>query len=124
MKLRNALLIVTLVMIPGSVWAYGDNGGFPDGCKAKFSNYMPAAGAEVAAQSDFSFFASGETTPNTIKATIRGQSIAVTVTPKNQGFQVTGTLPDTLKGFAKIRISGKGPAQCESSGGWLVKVTE
>lgn len=125
MKFRNTLLIVTLVMIPGSVWAYGDSsGGGTEGCRAKFSKYMPAAGAEVAAKSDFSFFASGETNPTTIKATIRGQSIPVTVTPKNQGFQVTGILPDTLKGFAKINITAKGPAQCESSDGWLVKVAE
>jgi len=125
-KLRNTLLIVTLVMIPGSVWAYGDSsGGDTEGCKVKFSKYMPANNAEVAAKSDFSFFASGETNPSSIKVTIKGQPIPVTVTPKNQGFQVAGILPDTLKGtFAKINIAAKGPGQCESSDGWLVKVTE
>jgi hypothetical protein len=126
MKLRNTLLIVTLVMIPGSVWAYGDSGsGGTEGCKAKFSKHTPANNAEVAAKSDFSFFASGETNPNSITVTIKGQSVPITVTPKNQGFQVTGILPDTLKGtFAKINIAAKGPGQCEASDGWLVKVTE
>ena len=100
MKLRNTLLIATLVMIPGSVWAYGDSsgGGGIEGCRVKFSKYLPASSAEVAAKSDFSFFVSGETNPNSIKVTIKGQSVPVTVTPKNQGFQVTGVLPDTLKG--------------------------
>ena len=126
MKFRNALLIVTLVMIPGSVWAYGDSrGGGNEGCKVKFSKHMPAHGAEVAAKSDFSVFVSGETNPNSIKVTIKGQSVPVTVTPKNQGFQVAGILPDTLKGaFAKINIAAKGPSQCDASDGWLVKVTE
>ena len=126
MKLRNALLIATLVMIPGSVWAYGDSsGGGTEGCKVKFSKYMPASSAEVAAKSDFSFFVSGETNPNTIKVTIKGQSVPVTVTPKKDGFQVTGKLPDSLKGaFAKINIEARGANQCEGSAGWLVKVTE
>ena len=126
MKLRNALLIVTVVMIPGSVLAYGDSsGGGTEGCRVKFSKYLPASSAEVAAKSDFSFFASGETNPNSITVTIKGQSVPVTVTPKNQGFQVTGVLPDTVKGtFAKIKIAAKGPGQCEASEGWLVKVTE
>jgi hypothetical protein len=126
MKLRNTLLIVTLVMIPGSVWAYGDgSSGGTEGCKANFSKFMPANNAEVAAKNDFSFFASGETNPSSITVKIKGQSIPVTVTPKNEGFQVTGILPDTLKGtFAKINIAAKGPGQCEASGGWLVKVTE
>jgi hypothetical protein len=126
MKLRNTLLIATLVMIPGSVWAYGDSsGGGTEGCKVNFSKYMPANGAEVAPKSDFSVFASGETNPNSIRVTIKGESIPVTVTPKNQGFQVAGILPDTLRGtFAKINITAKGPGQCEASYGWLVKVTE
>jgi hypothetical protein len=126
MKFRNTLLIAMLVMIPGSVWAYGDSsGGGTEGCKVKFSKHMPANGAEVAEKSDFSVFVSGETNPHSIKVTIKGQSVPVTVTPKNQGFQVAGMLPDTLKGtFAKINITAKGPNQCESSDGWLVKVTE
>lgn len=125
MKLRNTLLIVTLMMIPGSVWAYGDSsGGGTEGCKVKFSKFMPASNAEVAAKSNFSFFASGEANPNSITVTIKGQSVPVTVTPKNQGFQVAGILPVTLKGsFAKINIAAKGPGQCDASDGWLVKVT-
>jgi hypothetical protein len=47
------------------------------------------------------------------------------VTPKKDGFQVTGKLPDSLKGaFAKINIEARGANQCEGSAGWLVKVTK
>ena len=126
MKLQNILWVAILLIIPGMVWAYGDGGTSSTvACMANFSKFTPANNTEVAAKSDFSFFASSETNPNSIKVTIKGQSVPVTVTTKNGGFQVTGILPDTIKGtFAKISITAKGPNQCEGSGGWLVKVTE
>ena len=126
MKFRNILWIAILLIIPGTVWAYGEGGSSSTiACTAKFSKFTPANNTEVAAKSDFSFFASAETNPKSIKVAIKGQSIPVTVTPKNEGFQVTGVLPDAIKGtYAKINITAKGPNQCEGSDGWLVKVTE
>ena len=126
MKLLHILLIVIFVTIHGNVWAYGDSSSSSTGdCKANFSKFSPANNAVVASPSNFSFFASAETSPKSITVTIKGQSIPVTVTPKNEGFQVTGVLPDTLKGtYARISITAKGPGQCEASGGWLVKVSE
>jgi len=111
----------------GNAWAYGDSGGSSgstDACNTvKFSAFTPGNNAEVAAKSAFSFFASEATYPKSIAVTIKGQSIPITVTPKNKGFQVTGMLPDTLKGtFARINITAKGPNQCDSSDGWLLKV--
>ena len=126
MKLQNVLWVAILLIIPGTVWAYSDGGVMPAvSCMAKFSKFTPANNTEVAAKSAFSFFASASTSPNSIKVAIKGQSIPVTVTPKNEGFQVSGKLPDTIKGtYAKIAIIAKGPNQCEASGGWLVKVTQ
>ena len=126
MKLQNVLWVAILLIIPGTVWAYGDGGGSSTvACTAKFSKFTPANNSEVAAKSDFSFFASAATSPNSIKVTIKGLSVPVTVTPKNEGFQVTGKLPDTIKGtFAKINIDARGVNQCEGSDGWLVKVTQ
>ena len=126
MKLQNALWVAILLIIPGTVWAYGDGGSSSTvECMTKFSKFTPANNSEVAAKSDFSFFASAGTSPNSIKVAIKGLSVPVTVTPKNEGFQVTGKLPDTIKGtFAKISITAKGPNQCEASDGWLVKVTQ
>ena len=78
---------------------------------------------EVAPKSAFSFFASAGTKPKSITVMIKGQSVPITVTPKNNGFQVTGMLPGTLKGtFARINITAKGPNRCELNDGWLLKV--
>jgi hypothetical protein len=126
MKLQNMLWIAIVLIIPGTVWAYGEGGGTTTAaCMAKFSKFTPPNNAEVAPRSEFSFIASAATSPNSIKVTIKNLAVPVTVTQKNDGFQVTGRLPDTIKGtFAKISIMAKGPNQCEGSDGWLVKVTE
>jgi len=126
MKLQNILWIALVLIIPANVWAYGDSGTDTGICnKLKFSDFTPVNSAEVAPHAAFSFFASGAAYPNSIKVTIKGQSVPVTVTPKGEGFKVTGKLPDTVKGaFTKIKIDARGVNQCEVSGGWLVKVTE
>ncbi len=126
MKLQNVLWVAILLILPGTVRAYSDGGVMPAvTCMAKFSKFTPANNSEAAAKSEFSFVASAATSPNSIKVTIKGLSVPVTVTPKNEGFQVTGKLPDAIKAtYAKISITAKGPNQCEGSGGWLVKVTE
>jgi len=127
MKLQNILWVALVLIIPGNVWAYGDgsSGGTGFCQKMSFSEFNPVNTAEVAPQSAFSFFASGATYPKSIKVTIKGESVPVTVTPKRDGFAVTGKLPDSLKGgtFAKIHIEAKGANQCEHTGAWLVKVT-
>ncbi len=126
MKLQTILWMAIVLIIPGSVWAYGDSGTGTGICKkVNFSEFEPVNNSEVAPQSAFSFYASGATYPNSIKVTIRGQSVPLTVTPKKDGFKVAGVLPDTVKGaFAKINIDARGVNQCEVSDGWLVKVTE
>jgi len=129
MKLQNILLIAAVLIIPANVWAYGDSNASGSGTgvckKVNFSEFSPINNAEVAPQSDFSFYASGATYPNSIKVTIKGQSVPVTVVEKQGGFKVSGKLPDSVRGaFAKINIDARGVNQCEVSDGWLVKVTE
>ena len=129
MKLQNILWVAIVLIIPANVWAYGEAGGSGPGtgvCKQlNFSDFTPGNNSEVAPQSAFSFVASGMAYPNSIKVTIKGQSVPLTVTPKGEGFKVTGNLPHTLKGaYAKINIDARGFNQCEVSDGWLVKVTE
>ena len=129
MKLQNIVLIAAVLVIPANVWAYGDNdaGGSGTGIckKVNFSEFKPINNAEVAPRSEFSFYASESTFPNSIKVTIKGKSIPLTVVQKQSGFKVSGKLPDSVKGtFAKINIDAKGIAQCEVSDGWLVKITE
>ena len=125
MKLRNVLWIAVALMVPGTAWAYGEGGGGSGliACTAKFSKFTPANNTEVAPKSEFSFFASSSTNPNSIRVIIKDHLVPVTVTTKHDGLLVTGKLPDAVKGtFAKINIAAKGPNQCDASGGWLVKV--
>ena len=129
MKLKNMLWLAAVLMIPANVWAYGDSAGSGSGTgickKVNFSEFSPINNAEVAPQSAFSFYASESTFPNSIKVIIKGQSVPVTVVEKQNGYKVSGKLPDTLRGaFAKINIEARGIAQCEVTDGWLVKVTE
>ena len=129
MKLQNIMWIAAVLVIPANVWAYGDNSASGSGSgmckKVNFSEFSPINNAEVAPHSDFSFYASPATYPKSIRVTIKGQSVPVTVVQKQSGFKVTGKLPDSLKGtFAKINIEARGAAQCEVSDGWLVKITQ
>jgi len=128
MKLHKILLMAVVLIVPASAWAYGE-GGRSDGsgicAKVKFSEFLPVNNSEVAPQSGFSFYASEYTVPKSIKVTIKGQSIPVTVVEKQSGYKVSGKLPDTVRGaYAKINIEARGIAQCEVTDGWLVKVTQ
>jgi hypothetical protein len=124
MKLQNMLWVAIALIIPGTAWAYGDiSSSNLIACTAKFSRFSPPNNTEVAQKSEFSFFASTPTNPATIRVTIKEQLVPITVTAKHDGLQVTGKLPASLKGtYAKINLSGKGPNQCDATGGWLVKV--
>jgi hypothetical protein len=129
MKLQNIMLIAAVLVIPANVWAYGDNSASGSGSgmckKVNFSEFSPINNSEAAPRSEFSFYASESTFPKSIRVTIKGQSVPVTVVQKQSGFKVTGKLPDSLKGtFAKINIDARGAAQCEVSDGWLVKITQ
>jgi hypothetical protein len=111
----------------GDVWAYdapkGGSGASDICTKVKFSEFTPPHNSEVPAKSAFSFFATEATHPKTFKVTVKGLSVPVTVTPKPQGYLVSGKLPDSVKGtFARINITAKGLNQCDASDGWLIKI--
>ena len=126
MKSYNPLWILMLMVATSNVWAYGSSSSSKKACnKPRFSEFAPANNAEVAPKSAFSFTASGNTKPESIIVTIKDQPISVTVTPKNQGFQVKGSLPDVLTaGFARISITADGPNKCKGSDGWLINIIE
>ncbi len=127
MKQYNGLWFVLLMVFSGYSWAYGSSGGSPKACaKPEFSNFMPAENANVAAGSTFSFSASANTFPNTIKVTVKGMPTTLKVTPKNEGgFLVTGTVPASLSNvYARISIAADGQNNCKGEGGWLVKIAD
>jgi hypothetical protein len=122
----QSLVILLLMAVSGSVLAYG---GSPQSStractKPKFSQFTPADKSEVSAGSNFSFMASSQTNPDSIGVTIKDQHIAIDINSKGAtGFEVTGKIPETLKGsYARINITGDGPNGCKGSGGWLLQV--
>lgn len=128
MKNINCLWVIVLMLATGTCWAYGGGSSSSKACeKPKFSNFVPAENAEIAAGSAFSFTASKNTYPTTIKVSVKEQAATdVKVDKKNDGtFAVSGKLPATLKGgFARIAISADAQSNCKGAGGWLVKVAE
>ena len=116
------------MLVTCASWAYGGGGGSSTkACaKPKFTDFAPAANAEVVPGSAFSFNASSNTYPNSIKVAVKGLPADIQVSPQKSGnIAVTGKLPASLKGtYARIDISAEGKSQCKGSGGWLVKIAE
>jgi len=128
MKQDKLLWIIALTLFTTTAWAYGGGSSSSKSCdKAKFSNYVPAENSDIAPGSGFSFIASKNTLPTTIKVTVKGQPATINVEKKNNDtFEVTGKLPASIKGtFARIAIDADAQNNCNGgAGGWLVKVGE
>ncbi len=126
MKRYNCVWFFLLMMVTSASWAYGSSSSSKACAKPEFSDKVPAENAQVAVGSSFSFTASANTYPNTIKVAVKGLPSTIKVTPKNQGgFQVSGTLPASLKGvYARIGITADGQNNCKGGGGWLLKIAE
>lgn len=127
MKLTKCLWVFALMIFTGTCWAYGGGSSSSKACdKPKFTNFVPAENAEVTAGAAFSFTASKNTYPTTIKVTVKGQEAPTKVDKKSDGtFTVTGKLPASANGgFARIAINADAQSNCKGSGGWLVKIAE
>ena len=122
----HGLGFLVLMMIASNALAYGvgDNSrsGSVNTCsKPRFTDFVPADKSEVASGSQFSFRASGNTHPETIKVTVKGVPAVIEVGPTS--VTVHGSLPAELKDtYAKILIEAQ--SNCKGSGSWLVKITE
>jgi len=125
MKLNFCYLFI-LLLVSSNSWAYGSSSSSKACSKPEFSQFVPAENASIAAGSSFSFFASANTYPTTIKVTVKGLPVELTVTPKEgAGFQVKGTLPKSLTNdFARISISAEAQKNCKGDGGWLVNIAK
>ncbi|MBK8816572.1 MAG: hypothetical protein IPN42_14200 [Methylococcaceae bacterium] len=125
MKQYNTLWILALMIVANTSWAYGGGSSSTKACdKPKFTDYAPAENAQVAAGSAFSFTASKNTYPSTIKVSVKEQPVNIATDKKNDGtFAVSGKLPSSVKGtYARITISADAQSNCKGAGGWLVKV--
>ena len=127
-KQYNYLWVFILMTITCASWAYGGGGSSSTkACaKPKFTDFAPPANSEVAPGSAFSFNASSNTYPSSIKVTVKGLPADIQVDPQKSGtIAVTGALPTSLKGtYARIDIEADGKSRCKGSGGWLVKIAE
>jgi hypothetical protein len=112
-----------LLMAAQTVWGYG-SGGSSKACeKPSFSQFSPLDKTDVPSGSGFSFIASPNTKPETIKVVVKNIPVAIAVKPVAQGHQVSGKLPEALREtFARINIDAEGANRCKGNGGWLVNV--
>ena len=131
MTLQQALLTVTMILLTQTVSAYVPNtsgGGGGDGAcaKPKFSQFVPAVKTEAKSGSEFSFVASANTHPGSIKVSVKNIPVPISVPDKPENmFKVTGRLPESLKNtFARININAESSGQCKGTEGWLIKITE
>ena len=126
MKLLKITTIIILTIFSTNILAYGSSGGGKKTCKKpELSKFTPPHMAEVEAQSEFSFFASAKTSPESIEVTVKNQPVEVIIDKSNNGFLITGKLPDSLRGtFARIKIKGKGLNNCKTEEGWLLNIKE
>ncbi len=125
MKTIKLFWILSLTMMSAQVFAYGSSSSSKSCTKPYFSEFTPADKTEVSPQSTFSFLASSVTNPKSIVVDIKKQPVTITVTPKGQNYQVSGTLPRDLKATtARINITAESPSNCKGSDGWLVKIGE
>ena len=115
-----------LLLVSSNSWAYGSSSSSKACAKPEFSQFIPAENSSIAAGSSFSFFASANTYPTTIKVTVKGLPVELSITPKDAaGFQVKGTLPKSLHDdFARISINAEAQKNCKGDGGWLVNITK
>lgn len=123
-SLQIGWLCLLLSMTP-AVWGYGSSSSSKACEKPGFSQFSPPDKATAAPNSEFSFIASPNTRPDTIKVVVKNIPVSIAINTVAQGYRVSGTLPEALRGtFVRITIDAEGASRCKGSGGWLVKVAE
>lgn len=126
MKPIKNISIIMLILLTPQVWAYGGGGSSSTkACaKPKFSDFTPVEKSDVSPKAAFSFIASANTYPESIKVTVKGEPVAVKVEDKKgTAFLVSGTLPDSAQNdFVRININADAANNCKGTGGWLLKV--
>ncbi|MEQ1529254.1 MAG: hypothetical protein ABL925_08055 [Methylococcales bacterium] len=128
MKLPYAVLSIFILLGFNDVsLAYGGGSSSSKACaKPKFSDFIPEENAGVKAGAEFSFTASANTHPESIKVTVKELPVTVQIDDrKGTAFKVSGKLPDSLSGsYARININAEASNACKGSGGWLVKIEQ
>ncbi|MGH8547884.1 MAG: hypothetical protein ACRERU_04675 [Methylococcales bacterium] len=120
---RQCLAVLLLALVATNGWSYGGGGGQASKCtKPSFKDMRPPQSSVVSPGAEFSFAASSNTNPRSIKVVVKGHDVGLNV-KKNGAVQVTGTLPpEVTEGYARINVSASSSANCAAQDGWLLKI--
>ncbi|MGR9105949.1 MAG: hypothetical protein ACU843_03365 [Gammaproteobacteria bacterium] len=124
--LKKSAVILALGIAATNVWGFGGGGGrdrLATCEEPRFKNMKPPK--IIAPGGKFSFTASDNTEPDSIKVLIKGHDIPLKVDDA-YGIQVSGNMPsEVTDGYALIKISANSrPRACVGEGAWLVKIVE
>lgn len=124
----QTILAVSLLNVSLSCYAYSA-GDVDEACKKpqvrEFSLpvYQEPEKIEVTAESEFSFKLSEWTDPQTIKVTMKEQSVPITVESNSSFHKVTAKIPAEYTGkYVRINLFSKAVLGCYDREGWLIKV--
>lgn len=118
---QKFLVFLVMVLIAPSAWSNRCAG---RGCNPPaFKDMVPAAGSAVSRGSDFSFTASPNTNPRSIRVMVKGHEVALEIEQRGP-IRVRGKLPsDILGAYARVNITGSSSqSSCVGNGGWLLKI--
>ncbi|MGH8552693.1 MAG: hypothetical protein ACRERS_05300 [Methylococcales bacterium] len=121
--LQQSLAFALLVVFTSSAWSYGGGGGEAGKCKKPaFKDMNPPQSSEVSPGAEFSFTASSNTNPQSIKVAVKGHPVDLKL-KTNGSIKVTGNLPaEVTEGYARINISATSSGSCAMQDGWLLKI--
>lgn len=121
--LRQWLVFFLLVFFATGALSYGGGGGEASKCKKPaFKDLSPPQSSVVSPGTGFSFTASANTNPASIKVEVMGHEVDLGI-KKNGNIKVSGNLPSELtEGYARINILARSSGRCEMRDGWLLKI--
>jgi hypothetical protein len=119
------LFFISLCGVPAAGFAFGvgHHGGIILNCTAPiFFEESPARDARVDVFEKFSFTASDNTDPTTLKAWVNTHPVDIKVTPQRSGrFTVEGRLPQPIvQGKVWIKVTGISNDGCDQLHNWNI----
>ena len=126
MKVYQYISFLVFMVITSASWSYGSSSSSSACAKPKFTDFNPVEHSEVGVGSPFSFVASANTLPDSIRVTVKDLPVKThVVEEKNGTFKVSGLIPDSLKGvYARVSINGSSHNSCTDNAGWLLKIAD
>lgn len=126
MKVYKRISFLVLMVIASASWGYGSSSSSSSCAKPKFTEFNPVEHSQVPVGSAFSFVASANTLPDSIKVTVKDLPVKTNVLEEKNGtFKVSGSIQDSLKGvYARVSISGNSQNNCNDNAGWLLKIAD